>query len=123
MQRERPELSEYQLDCLRSFLRFEFPIAALHSVLVPLITFKLDGPTTHQTVHYSAGIPKNPIKVAPEDIGSAIERSKTGEIMHSQLQQWATMVLLNDAFDWSGEHEERIAEMLNALSSAEGLAP
>ncbi len=102
---------------------FEFPIAELHSVLAPLITFKLDGPTTLQTVHYSAGIPKNPIKVTVEDIESAIAKSKAGEITHRQSQQWATMVLLNDAFDWSGKDEERIAEMLNTLSSTKGLVP
>ena len=31
-----------------------------------------------------------------------------GLITFRQLQQWATMLQLNDAFDWSGEDEEQI---------------
>ncbi len=95
------------------------PLEALHSVLEPLITFRLNGPTTHQTVHYAAGIPSNPIKVTLDDINAAVERLRTGQLTVRQMQQWATMVLLNDAFDWSGKDEDSIADMLNDLSSAE----
>ena len=116
---ELPELSLHQLDCLERFLRFEMPIEDLHSVLEPLITFTLDGPNTHQTVHYAAGIPSNPIKVTLTDVNSAIERFRTSQLTPSQLQQWATMVLLNDAFEWSGNDEERISDILNDLSATE----
>jgi hypothetical protein len=37
-----PELSEYQLDCLQRFVRFELPIERLGKVLVPLVIFTLD---------------------------------------------------------------------------------
>ncbi len=49
---ELPELSEYQLDCLQRFVRFELPIETLRKVLAPLVTFTLDGPATLQTVKY-----------------------------------------------------------------------
>ena len=117
MRPELPELSEYQLDCLQRFVRFELPIETLRKVLAPLVTFKLDGPATQQTVKYSAGIPKNPIKVTGADINSAIEKARTGEITQRQLQQWASMLLLNDAFDWSGEDADAIADMLADLTS------
>ena len=50
MRPELPELSEYQLDCLQRFVRFELPIETLGKVLAPLVTFTLDGPATYQTV-------------------------------------------------------------------------
>jgi hypothetical protein len=56
MRPKLPELSEYQLDCLQRFVRFELPIETLGKVLAPLVTFTLDGPATHQTVKYSACI-------------------------------------------------------------------
>jgi len=68
-------------------------------------------------VKYAAGIPKNPVKVTRADINSAIEKARTGEIAQHQGQQWASMLLLNDAFDWSGEDEGAIADMLADLSS------
>jgi hypothetical protein len=117
MRPELPQLSEHQLDCLQRFVRFELPIETLRKVLAPLITFTLEGPATLQTVEYSAGIPKNPVKVTRADIHSAIERARIGEITQRQLQQWASMLLLNDAFDWSGEDEDAIADMLADLAS------
>jgi hypothetical protein len=33
------------------------------------------------------------------------------------LQQWATMLLLNDAFDWSGPDEDKVADLLDSISS------
>ncbi len=117
MRPELPELSEYQLDCLQRFVRFELPIETLGKVLAPLVTFTLDGPATHQTVEYSACIPKNPVKVTRADIDFAIKKARTGKVTQRQLQQWASMLLLNDAFDWSGEDEDAIADMLADLAS------
>lgn len=112
-----PELSEYQLDCLQRFVRFELPIETLRKVLAPLVTFTLEGPAAHQTVNYFAAIPKSPVKVTRADIRSAIERERAGEITEHQLKQWASMLLLNDAFDWSGEDEDAISDMLAHLTS------
>lgn len=33
-----------------------------------------------------------------------------------QLADWATMLLLNDAYDWQGPEEEQIADWLNEIS-------
>jgi len=77
----------------------------------------LEGPGTQQTVIYSASIPKDPVKVTRADINSAIEKARAGEISQERLQQWASMLMLNDAFDWSGEDEDAIANMLADLSS------
>lgn len=117
MRPKLPNLSQYQLDCLRRFLRFELPIDVLRKVLAPLVTFTLEGRATQQTVTYSAGIPKDPVKVARADINSAIEKARAGEISQERLQQWASMLLLNDAFDWSGEDEDAISDILADLSS------
>jgi hypothetical protein len=114
--RELPVLTDYQLDCLQKFLQFELPIEALEPVLAPLITFELRGPDTLQSVHFPAGPPKNPIKVTRRDIDSAVEKWRTGQVTQRQLQQWAAMVELNPAFDWSRE-DEFVADLLNDLGS------
>src|SRR4029077_15658850 len=117
MRAELPNLSKYQLDCLRRFLRFELSIEVLRKVLSPLVTFTLEGSATQQTVTYSAGIPKDPVKVTRADINSAVRKARAGEISPERLQQWASMLLLNDAFDWSGEDEDAISDILADLSS------
>ena len=109
----RPEISTFRLRAKR----FELPIEVLRKVLAPLVTFALEEPGTQQTVTYSAGILKDPVRVTRTDINSAIEKARTGEISQERLQQWASMLLLNDAFDWSGEDEDALSDMPADLSS------
>jgi hypothetical protein len=56
--------------------------------LAPLVTLTLDGPATHQSVEYYAGIPKNPVILTRADIDFAIEKARTGKVTQRQLQHW-----------------------------------
>jgi hypothetical protein len=111
--RDLPTLTEHQLSCLQKFLHFELPIESLRAALAPLITFQLNGPATHQFVHSPAGRPKNPVRVTLEDVNSAFRRARAGQITAQQLQQWATMIELNPAFDVHGD--EALSYLLNAV--------
>jgi len=41
---------------------------------------------------------------------------ETGAFTSNDLMQWATMILLNDAYDWEGPNEDEVAERLHELS-------
>jgi hypothetical protein len=115
MHSQLPELSEFQLESLRKFLRFEMDAEALRPILAPLITFTIDGPDTIQTLDFRAGIPKRSVRVTIQDLDIAEEKARKGEISKRRLQQWASMLLMNGAFDWAERDEDIIAERLNEI--------
>lgn len=45
-----------------------------------------------------------------------MEKHWKGDISDSELNRWALMLLLNDAYDWQGPDEDEIAEILNDLA-------
>jgi hypothetical protein len=118
MDNQLPELSQYQLDCLRRFLHFEIEAEDLRPILSPLVTFTLDSPGNDQTVNFSAAIPIHPVRITPQDLDFAIERAKSGEISERRLQQWATMLLMNDAFGWDESDESEVVERLTEFSAS-----
>ena len=56
------------------------------------------------------------VRVEKKHIQAAMDKHAQGEISTEQLADWATMLLLNDAYDWQGPEEEEIAGWLNEIS-------
>ncbi len=56
------------------------------------------------------------VRIELENIQAAMDKHARGEISTEQLADWATMLLLNDAYDWQGPKEEQIADWLNDIS-------
>jgi len=88
MRSELPELSEYQLDCLQHIGRSCYPSSS--GVLCWHSEESCQGDTRRHRFR--------------------IKKARTGKVIQRQLQQWASMLLLNNAFDWSGEDEDAIAD-------------
>jgi hypothetical protein len=62
-------------------------------------------------------VPQPGIRVDQADIRRAMDKHVREEISTDQLADWATMLLLNDAYDWEGSDEEEIATWLNEIST------
>jgi len=56
------------------------------------------------------------VRIDKKHIQAAMEKHARAEISTEQLADWATMLLLNDAYDWQGSDEEEIASWLNDIS-------
>jgi len=73
------------------------------------------GPTERRlTSHYLVPIPG--IRIELSHIRTAISKNATGEISNEGLKNWATMLLLADAYECEGPDEEKIADKLHELS-------
>jgi hypothetical protein len=117
MRLEPPELSEYQLDCLQRFVRFELPIETLAKVS-SAASHPHIGRSCHPSI--SGVLCWHSEESSHTDTRRHRFRHRKGENWQSYpalVAALASMLLLNDAFDWSGEDEDAIADMLADLAS------
>jgi len=66
-------------------------------------------------------VPEPGVLITKQDIEMALTRKEHGKLTEQQLVEWATMLLLNDAYEFDGKDEDFIAERLNGISF--GTAP
>ena len=73
-------------------------------------------------------VPEPGVIVTRDHIRNAVEKRKLGNLSEQELIFWATMLLLNDAFELDPNDQEFVAEWLNDVSfngysKAAGLGP
>jgi hypothetical protein len=61
-------------------------------------------------------VPEPGILVTKQDIDNALSKRKRQEVTDKELVEWATMLLMNDAYELDQKDEDLIAESLNDLS-------
>jgi hypothetical protein len=62
-------------------------------------------------------IPPEPgVRITKWHIENALSKKREGKITDGQLIDWATMLLLNQAYEFDENEEEFIAEWLNGVS-------
>src|SRR5579875_3901793 len=112
--KEPRELRSDERDILARFARLDIP---LQEVLVRLgDMLEIDfGPVERRLTSYFL-FPVPAISIGMQHISNALDKHWRGEITDNELRDWATMLLLNEAYDWPGPDEEQIAGMLNELS-------
>ena len=120
---EHPPLSEEQLDVLRRYALFEVSrdemLRSMGEAFEVNFAPKEDAGgvvTQRRTAHNRFPIPKPGIVVTREHISNALERKRFGLITERDLVQWATILLLNDAYVFDPGDEDLIAEWLNDIS-------
>jgi hypothetical protein len=120
---EHPPLSEEQLDVLRRYALFEVSrdemLRSMGEAFEVNFAPKEDAGgvvTQRRTAHNRFPIPEPGIVVTREHISNALERKRFGLITERDLVQWATILLLNDAYVFDPGDEDLIAEWLNDIS-------
>ena len=111
---ELPELSSDQLAVLHRFLVFQAGTADIRSSLWGLFEFELDPERRTASSHFQ--LPEPGILVTRDHIANALERETQGDISQRELIDWATMLLLNDAYQPDPNDEDFVAEWLNRIS-------
>ncbi len=61
-------------------------------------------------------VPEPGVIVTRNHIRNAVEERKLGKLSEQELIFWATMLLLNDAFELDPDDQEFVAEWLNDVS-------
>jgi hypothetical protein len=73
------------------------------------------------TSHFTCTEPG--VRVTLWMIDNALAKRARGEWTAHAVMDWATMILLNDQYDWNGSDEEEIADRLDALSLPQVFGP
>jgi hypothetical protein len=76
--------------------------------------FDLDPERRTASSHFL--VPEPGIIVTGDHIARALEREQRGDIAQQELIDWATMLLLNDAYQPDPREEDYVAEWLNRIS-------
>ena len=107
-------LTRKQRRALEEFAELKISIDELRERLQGVLEFDFKDQERKLTSHYGTPVPG--VRIELENIQAAMDKHARGEISTEQLADWATMLLLNDAYDWEGPKEEQIADWLNDIS-------
>ena len=111
---ELPTLAEWQLDVLRQFAIFKANTEEVRYALWGVFEFDLEPERRASQSHFR--VPEPGILLTRDHIANALEREQRGSISHHELVDWATMLLLNDAYQPDPKDEDFVAEWLNRIS-------
>lgn len=111
---ELPILSVNQIDVLRRFVSMEASVEEVRRSLAGVFEFDLAPERRTATLHFR--VPEPGIVITRNDVYKALERKRLGLISERELTYWATMLILNDAYQLDPNDEDFIAEWLNDIS-------
>ena len=120
---EQPPLSQEQLDVLRRYALFEVSLEDMLRSMSGAFDFNFDpnqqnrsAVTQRRSANNRFPIPEPGIVITREHISNALERKRFGLVTERDLVQWATVLLLNDAYVFDPGDEDLIADWLNDIS-------
>lgn len=111
---ELPSLSSEQIDFLKRFVLLEARLEDIRDVLTGVFDFDFVG--TSRMAITGFRVPEPGVIVTRDHIRNAVEERTLGKLSEQELIFWATMLLLNDAFELDPDDQEFIAEWLNDVS-------
>ena len=111
---ELPSLSSEQMDFLKRFVLLEARMEDIREVLDGVFDFDFIGQSRIASTRFR--VPEPGVLVTRNHILHAVERRKLGTLSEQELIFWATMLLLNDAFELDPNDQDFVAEWLNEVS-------
>lgn len=112
------QLTDKELGCLSRFARFEISFRWLRFCLRRVMKLNFDAEANNgmRSMENNFIVPEPGILITRKDIDNALSKRQRSEITDKQLIEWATMLLLNDAYEFDGKDEDFIAGWLNEVS-------
>ena len=112
---KRRALTRSEHRALEKFARLEISLEKLQRSLGKMLEFSFGEHERRLNSYFL--FPRPGVRVELKYIKAAVDKNARGEITTEQLADWATMLLLNDAYDWEGgQDEDEIADWLNEIS-------
>lgn len=102
------------MQVLRRFACLEVGVDEIQRSLAGVFEFDLDPNRRSASTYFR--VPEPGIAVTRDHISRALEQKRLGLISERELVQWATMLLLNDAYMPDPKDEDFVAEWLNDIS-------
>jgi hypothetical protein len=111
MKRTKPR--QGQLEILEGFGRGELSLESLHAELSQII----GRPVRKNPMmrHFGLnGVPERSIQIMRAHLENVLRRRRSKKMTDQDLIDWATMIMLNDAFYWDW-NDDVLAEWINRL--------
>ena len=106
-------LTKKQRRVLEDFAEQRISIAELRKRMKGALEFDFETQGRKLTSYY--GLPVPGVRIEMGHVQAAMDKHARGMISTLQLADWATMLLLNDAYDWNGPKEAQIADWLSDI--------
>jgi hypothetical protein len=111
---ELPTLTPEQLKVLRRFASLDASVEDVRRSLAGVFEVNLEPEVRAASTHFR--VPEPGVTITRDHISKALEQKRLGLISERELVYWATMLLLNDAFEIDPNDEDFIAGWLNDIS-------
>jgi hypothetical protein len=109
-----PTLTPEQLETLRRFALLQVGVEDVRGSLAGVFEFELTPERRTATTNFR--VPEPGVMITRDHICRALEQKRLGSISERELVYWATMLLLNDAYELDPNDEDFLAEWLNDIS-------
>jgi hypothetical protein len=103
-----------QIEILQRFALFEARIEDVRDALAGVFDFDFEGPVRIASTRFR--VPEPGVIITRDHIQNAVEQKHSGKTSDQELVRWATMLLLNDAFEPDPNDQEFVAEWMNNVS-------
>lgn len=111
-------LTQDELKCLEQFAIFEISLDQLRSCLRNVVKFNFDA-EAHGGKRWMENnfiAPEPGVPITRWHLENALTKKRNGDITDEQLIEWATMLLMNHAYEFDQKDEDFIADWLNDIS-------
>ena len=109
-----PTLTPEQLETLRRFALLQAGVEDVRRALAKVFEFELTP--ERRTASTNFRVPEPGVMITRDHISRALEQKRLGLISERELGCWATMLLLNDAYELDPKDEDFVADWLNDIS-------
>ena len=111
---ELPHLTLHQQDVLRRFAWLQADLEEVRRAMTGVFEFDLQRGQRAARTFFR--MPEPAIAITRAHVSNALDKKRTGQITERDLVNWATLLLLNDAYVLDPGDEDLIAEWLNDIS-------
>lgn len=111
---ELPKLTPEQLAALEQYAGLEISLDDIRRALRGLVEFSFEP--ENRWIDQRFHIPEPGIPITREHIQNALTKKRLGRVGERDLVYWASMLLMNDAYEFDSKDEDFIADWLNDIS-------
>jgi hypothetical protein len=111
---ELPSLTPEQLETLAQYALLNVGLTEVKSRLKDVLEFGFDPERRWVNTYFR--VPEPGILITREHIANALTKKRNGAITERDLTNWASMLLMNGAYEFDSKDEELITEWLNDIS-------
>ena len=109
-----PMLTPEQVETLRRFALLQVGVEDVRRSLAGLFEFELTPERRTATANFR--VPEPGVMITRDHVSRALEQKRLGLISERELVHWATMLLLNHAYELDPKDEGFLADWLNDIS-------